>query len=197
MAYGRPKHGTRWKGKRDQSAAERSRASSQLLTGEKKVQRDWETEHDNTYGYEILDDGPPRVGYLTNMLPTSIANEDRIEKSAIDLYFLQQDGKTFKAQLQYEPYFYVVCPAKWNKEVSALLERKYEALISGLSSAEMEDLDMPNHLSGIRRSLLKLRFRSVQELMEVRSELMPKVQANKARAKQASRDATAEVGRGA
>ena len=164
-----------------------------MLTGERKVQRDWETEHDNNYGYEILADGPSRIGYLTNMLPTSVANEDRIEKSALDLYFLQQDGQTFKAQMAYEPYFYVVCPPKWKKEVVALLERKFEALLAGLDAAEMEDLDMPNHLSGLRRSLLKLRFRSVQELMEVRHELMPKVHANKSRAKQANRDATAQV----
>ena len=187
MAYGRkrggnskrPQYGAARRGKREEG---RPRAAmSQLLTGERKAQRDWETKHDDSYGYETFSEGAARVGYLTNMLPTSIANEDRVERSALDLYFLQQDGGTFKAQLVYEPYFYVVCGAKWVKEVSALLEKKFEGLVAGLSTAEMEDLDLPNHLSGIQRTLLKLQFRSVQELMEVRNQLQPIVAANKRR----------------
>lgn len=196
MAYGnkrrggskRPQYGAAKRGKREEG---RPRAAmSQLLTGERKAQRDWETKHDDGYGYENFTEGAPRVGYLTNMLPTSIANEDRIERSALELYFLQQDGGTFKAQLVHQPYFYVVCDARWVKEVSALLEKKFEGVLARLSVAEMEDLDLPNHLSGIQRTLLKLQFRSVQELMEVRMELQPIVAANKRRA-QADRGSAA------
>ena len=198
MAYGRrkgaaakrPRYGAARRGRGREEGRPR-KAISQLLTGERKAQRDWETGHDDKYGYETFTEGPPRVGYLTNMLPTSVANEDRIERSALDLYFLQQDGATFKAQLVYQPYFYVVCAARWCKEVTALLERKFESLIAGVSTAEMEDLDLPNHLSGIKRTLLKLEFRSVQELMEVRNELQPIVQANKRRLADAVAQATA------
>jgi hypothetical protein len=40
-----------------------------------------------------------------------------------------------------------------------------------------------NHLSGLKRKLLKLSFWNVQQLMEVKRELMPEVMKNKARAK--------------
>jgi len=46
----------------------------------------------------------------------------------------------------------------------------------------MEDLDMEDHLSGQLRPLLKLSFRNVSELMEVRRELLPAVKRNNKRA---------------
>ena len=48
-----------------------------------------------------------RVGYLVNMLPTVMVGDDGVERSALDMYFLQQDGNTFKATVQHEPYFYL------------------------------------------------------------------------------------------
>lgn len=30
-------------------------------------------------------------------------------RSAVDLYFLEEDGSTFKATILFEPYFYVLC----------------------------------------------------------------------------------------
>ena len=46
----------------------------------------------------------------------------------------------------------------------------------------MEDLDMEDHLSGRQRAFLKLSFRNVNELMEVRRELLPAVKRNTSRA---------------
>ena len=45
-----------------------------------------------------------------------------------------------------------------------------------------EDLDLKNHLSGIKRRLMKVSFYSVQQLMEVKKEVLPTVQLNKAQA---------------
>lgn len=47
--------------------------------------------------YERYSEGPPRLGWIFNMLPTSIPDDSGNEKSGLDIYFLEQDGGTFKA----------------------------------------------------------------------------------------------------
>lgn len=48
------------------------------------------------------------MGYLVNMLPTVMVGEgDAVERAGLDMYFLQQDGNTFKATILHEPYFYI------------------------------------------------------------------------------------------
>jgi hypothetical protein len=36
------------------------------------------------------------VGWLLDMNPTTVPDEEGKERSGLDLYFLQQDGETFK-----------------------------------------------------------------------------------------------------
>ena len=56
----------------------------------------------------VADSGAePRTWYLINMLPTTHTGDDKVDRSALDMYFLQQDGNTFKATLIHEPYFYI------------------------------------------------------------------------------------------
>ncbi|CAN0500446.1 unnamed protein product, partial [Laminaria digitata] len=47
--------------------------------------------------YERYSEGPPKLGWIFNMLPTSIPDASGNEKSGLDMYFLEQDGGTFKA----------------------------------------------------------------------------------------------------
>lgn len=56
-------------------------------------------------------------------------------------------------------------------------------LIKNISIVYREDLDLKNHLAGNQRKLIKVAFDHTQALMDVRSELMPIVQANRANAK--------------
>ncbi|CAI7888252.1 unnamed protein product [Closterium sp. NIES-54] len=70
-------------------------------------------------------------------------------------------------------------------EVDAYLRRKYEGLITGIEPVEKEDLDLPNHLSGRRRVYLKVCFANVQNLMEVRRDVLAVVERNKTRAQAA------------
>ena len=55
-------------------------------------------------------------------------------------------------------------------------------LLASIERKDMEDLDMEDHLSGRQRAFLKLSFRNVNELMEVRRELLPAVKRNTSRA---------------
>lgn len=48
-----------------------------------------------------------------------------------------------------------------------------------------EDLSLKNHLGGHQRKLMKVTFGHVQQLMDVKSELLPVVQSNKASAARA------------
>ena len=48
--------------------------------------------------YPRFEEGPPRVGWLLDMSPTTVPDEEGKERSGLDLYFLQQDGDTFKVR---------------------------------------------------------------------------------------------------
>jgi hypothetical protein len=83
--------------------------------------------HDVQFGFPALtvEDGglEPRTGYLMNMLPTTHTGEDKVERSALDMYFLQQDGGTFKATLIHEPYFYI-CAREGSMKASRFFVRQ-------------------------------------------------------------------------
>ena len=141
------------------------------------------------------------------------------EKSAIDLYLLDEAGDTFKATVLYDPYFYVLPKTAeqlgiatsrrsrsrasgtsgdgsgssnnhdepdsvYHELLTTTLMRKYEAY--GLARVEVvrrEDLDEINHLGHGKdgRPMLKLIFDNVQQLMDVRMQIMEIVKANKRR----------------
>ena len=151
---------------------------------------------DESMGFARLKEGGERIGYLFHMLPTVVAGDDRVDRAALDMYFIQQDGESFKGTILHEPYFYVACAGSVSgqdeevdvapddsttsgggggggahkhglggkssssrvgggvaisarmKEVLAVLEKRYEGLLSGLAVVEKEDLEMLNHLSG-------------------------------------------------
>jgi DNA polymerase epsilon subunit 1 len=151
-----------------------------MLSTLRQQARDADQEFDARSGYVRLESGPPRVGYLFNAQPAAlVGEEDRLEHSAMDLYFLQQDGDTFKATVAYEPYFYLLLASHTaEREVVAALERRFEGLASSVSIVERDDLEMPNHLAGHKRRLVMLTFRSVNELQRVRNQLRPIVEKN-------------------
>jgi DNA polymerase epsilon subunit 1 len=54
--------------------------------------------------------GESRDGWLVNMHQTLLASESHATGlSAVDYYFIQDDGSMFKATIAHEPYFYVTC----------------------------------------------------------------------------------------
>ncbi|KAJ3080643.1 DNA polymerase epsilon catalytic subunit, partial [Quaeritorhiza haematococci] len=103
-------------------------------------------------------------------------------RSAVDLYFLEEDGGTFKTSVIYEPYFYIMCKAGTHAEVEEYLRKKFERSLLAVSQVTKEDLKLPNHLVGNKTRLLKLSFHNVQNLLAVRKVLLPLIEKNKARA---------------
>lgn len=148
-------------------------------------------EIDLKFGFERLKEGSgggagaaaasaPRLGWLLNYLPISMPDESGMEKSGVDLYFLDRQGGNFKASLFFEPYFYlVVSDARRTHELAQHLQKRFEGC--RVEGVDKEDLDLPNHLSGRLHRLLRLSFGTVNEMMEVRSALRPTILANQKR----------------
>eukprot|EP00762_Andalucia_godoyi_P002882 ANDGO_04423.mRNA.1 DNA polymerase epsilon catalytic subunit A len=92
------------------------------------------------------------------MRPSSVFDEELgVQVSALELYFIQND------------------------DVRRWIVEKFEKRIVEVSKEYVEDLSMLNHLSGLKRPLLKIQTRNVQELMEVRKVVFDALQRNKKR----------------
>lgn len=62
--------------------------------------------------------------------------------SAVDYYFLEEDGQRFKVSLPFKPYFYVFTKKDTEREVAAFLRRKYAGKIHSIDTIAKEDLDL-------------------------------------------------------
>lgn len=87
----------------------------------------------------------------------------------------------FKAQVDFSPYFYLQVKDDLEMEVDAWLRRKFARSLRDVEVVEREDLDLKNHLSGIKRRLLKVTFWNSDQLAQVRREVQPLVNRNRHR----------------
>ncbi|KAJ2559538.1 DNA polymerase epsilon catalytic subunit [Coemansia sp. RSA 1933] len=134
---------------------------------------------DSKLGFERYQEGPTRLGWMVNMHATSVPDEENNSvKAAVDYYFLEQDGGSFKCTLLYKPYFYMICSPGAETEVGEWLVRRFDRLVDDVETVEKEDLGMANHLTGCKRKLVKIVFRNVQDLLSVRRELQPIIKRN-------------------
>ncbi|KAI8849698.1 hypothetical protein BC829DRAFT_425255 [Chytridium lagenaria] len=100
--------------------------------------------------------------------------------AAVDFYFVEEDGGTFKVTIPYNPYFYVICKPGTENDVDQILRQKFSKVLLSVEKVEKEDLSLPNHLAGVKRALLKLSFSNVQDLLSVRKFVLSNVRrANK------------------
>ncbi|ESO90687.1 hypothetical protein LOTGIDRAFT_217825 [Lottia gigantea] len=151
---------------------------------EKRLQKaNQNDEIDLRFGYERYKDPQEITGWLINMHPTDILDGNKRLISAVDYYFLQEDGGRFKATLPFKPYFYVITKKDCEREVASFLTRKFSGKISAIESVTKEDLDLANHLVGLKRKMLKLSFLSVEELNKVKREVFSAIKKNKEREK--------------
>ncbi|XP_078523382.1 DNA polymerase epsilon catalytic subunit A isoform X2 [Lissotriton helveticus] len=148
----------------------------------KRLERSqWTDRMDAQYGFERIKEPGDKTGWLLNMHPTEILDEDKRLVSAVDYYFIQEDGSRFKVALPYKPYFYIATKKYCEREVTSFLSKKFQGKIAKLETVPKEDLDLPNHLVGLKRSYIKLYFLSVDDLVKVRKEISPAVRKNKER----------------
>lgn len=105
-------------------------------------------------------------------------DKNRQMVSALDLFFLQADGSRFKATLVCPPYLLIRPRKEFIHEVTNYLQKKYGEHLSALDVVTKEDLDMPNHLIGLTQTYLKLSFRNMNKLTQVKRELANIVKKN-------------------
>ena len=132
-------------------------------------------------GFARYESGKKKVGWLVNLKPTSV-EDDKVPRGrpALDLYFLEEDGGTFKATIEYDPYFLVAVKRGYEAEAEEWLKRvPGGGAVKNCRRIEKEDLQMPNHLLGYRRIFLELRFANVNDLLAARRDIMPIAEKNK------------------
>lgn len=135
---------------------------------------------DESMGFARYDSGRKKVGWLCNMQSTTVEDENIPGgRAGVDFYFLEDDGGTFKATLQYDPYFLIAVRKGREAEVEEWCRRRFEGLVKDVKRIEKEDLQMPNHLLGYRRLFLQLAFQNVPDLLSVRRDIMPIAEKNK------------------
>ncbi|KAL9963852.1 hypothetical protein ACROYT_G027403 [Oculina patagonica] len=179
--------GKRKKGDGEESEGNSSRSRSRPDEGSSTEARVLRIQSNDTldvkYGFDRYKDPVDRLGWLINMHPTEIIDDDKKLVSAVDLYFIQDDGGRFRVPLPYKPYFYILAKKDTDREVATFLNRKFGGLISSIETVAKEDLDLNNHLVGLKRNYIKLSFLTVNDLMKVKREIMPAVRKNKEQAK--------------
>ena len=136
-------------------------------------------ELDFQFGFARYTEGPPRIGWLVNLQATTVPDPEWISgRSAIDLYFIEEDGSYFKATLPASMYMFVVCKEGHLNEVEDYLKRKFDSTIESIKIVVKEDMDLPNHLVGNRREVLKLTFRNINDLNSVKKIIQPIINKN-------------------
>ncbi|KAL2072031.1 hypothetical protein VTL71DRAFT_11374 [Oculimacula yallundae] len=136
---------------------------------------------DEAQGFARYESGKKKTGWLVNVRPTVIEDSKIADgRAALDCYFLEDDGGTFKATLEYDPYFLVAVKRGHEAEAEEWLKRAPGGgVVKSLKKVEKEDLQMPNHLLGYRRTFFELRFANSEDLLAARRDIMPIAEKNK------------------
>lgn len=99
---------------------------------------------------------------------TEILDEDKRLIAALDCYFLEENGKRFKVSVPFKPYLYVLASAGTEQETISYLLRKYQGYLSACETVMKEDLDLLNHLTGLKQQYIKCTFLNTADLQKVR-----------------------------
>uniref|UniRef100_A0A7I4XU50 DNA polymerase epsilon catalytic subunit n=1 Tax=Haemonchus contortus TaxID=6289 RepID=A0A7I4XU50_HAECO len=141
---------------------------------------------DAKFGYERYTGSTERDAWLINFQPAELVDElTKTIISAVDFYFVEESGERFKISYPFRPYFYISATDGAEHHVASVLSKKYGGFLV-VEIVDKEDLDLKNHLSGLKKTYIKLSFPSLAELTKVKRDLMPLVRKNKIRIKKES-----------
>ncbi|CAI5437915.1 unnamed protein product [Caenorhabditis angaria] len=131
-----------------------------------------------------------RKGFLINIQPSEMVDEQtKAIISVVDYFFISDMDERFKISYPFRPYFYISTLDGCEFQVSSYLSKKYGGSTT-IEHLEKEDLDLKNHLSGLKKTYIKLTFPSSVELAKVRKDLMPLIRKNKEKIKKESQYVT-------
>ena len=137
---------------------------------------------DVKYGFQRINEkfGKEVTGYMMNFHSAEMLDENKRLIACIDLYFVEDDGGRFKVSVPFKPYFYIkVKENNLIQETSAYLSKRYGEYIHKMENVRKEDLDLPNHLVGLKQTYIKLSFLTTTDLQKVRKDILTAVRRNK------------------
>uniref|UniRef100_A0AC35TLD7 DNA polymerase epsilon catalytic subunit n=1 Tax=Rhabditophanes sp. KR3021 TaxID=114890 RepID=A0AC35TLD7_9BILA len=144
----------------------------------------FKTDIDGQYGYTLYTSIESKSAWLVNIQPSEMIDEQTKDIcSCVDYYFLEENGERFKIAYPFKPYFLIGTVERWEIAVSNYLEKKYPDSGIAVEHIEKENLDLKNHLSGLKSKFIKVSFPSLIELQKVRREISSVVEKNKERVK--------------
>jgi DNA polymerase epsilon subunit 1 len=98
---------------------------------------------DESMGFARFESGRKREGWLYNMHSTTLPDENIPGgRAGVDYYFIEEDGGTFKATLEYDPYFLIAIKKGRDQEVDEWCRRAFEGIVKNIKKVEREDLRM-------------------------------------------------------
>uniref|UniRef100_A0A3B4CS33 DNA polymerase epsilon catalytic subunit n=1 Tax=Pygocentrus nattereri TaxID=42514 RepID=A0A3B4CS33_PYGNA len=147
----------RYKTDRDGGDQDNQRDDGPGLSAVKRLERSQFTDGmDARFGFERMKEPGEKTGWLINMHPVA---------------------------LPYKPYFYIATRKNCEREVISFLSKKFQGKVAKLEIVPKEDLDLPNHLVGLKRNYIRLSFNTVDDLIKVKREISPAVRKNREREK--------------
>ncbi|KAF5305758.1 hypothetical protein FQR65_LT07654 [Abscondita terminalis] len=134
---------------------------------------------DSKYGFERLRDCQERTGFLLNMHTNEMLDQNKRLISVVDYYFMEEDGTRFKISYPFKPYFYILANRELLYEVTQYLTKKYAGIVESIEQVVKEDLDLPNHLIGLKQRYLKLSFANQNDCIKLRKDILSAVKENR------------------
>ena len=136
-----------------------------------------------------------------NLVNTTVSKIGFPDRSALDCFFIEQNGNLFKATVIYRywaidnssflccsPYFYIAVKKNTEKIVASYLERKYRSQLADVQIIGRMDLDKIEHIVGTYSfyyspdcspsTYIQLLFHNVSDLMDVRKDIFQFIKAN-------------------
>ena len=170
--------------KRDTSKfVDRNKESQKKSQDPRDLQAIKDEEFESSINCKWLPQGNSFIGYLSNFKSYKVKSSDGQEISSLLMFFIDERGDSYKTYYNFEPYFYLIVKEEYLAEVQQVLAKKYEGKVVHIEIVDKIDLDMPNHLSGKMLRLLKLKFKNMNNLIGVRSNIRQIVNKNKTREK--------------
>merc|ERR1719318_2001989 len=97
--------------------------------------------------------GSRSAGRMTSSTPNmglTDSQEDRRLLGAVDYYFIEEDGARFRVSMPYRPYLYLHIKQDQVEATMAFISKKYGQYITNMVKVQKEDLDLHNHLVGLK-----------------------------------------------
>ncbi|CAD6189723.1 unnamed protein product, partial [Caenorhabditis auriculariae] len=145
---------------------------------------------DAKFGFDRYTSTVERKGFLMNLQPAEMIDEQTKQiVSVVDFYFISDMDERFKISYPFRPYMYIATLEGSEHQVQSFLCKKYGNMVT-VEYYEKEDLDMKNHLAGLKKPYIKLSFASTVEMSKMKKDLMPLIRKNKERIKKESQYVT-------